>query len=204
MKAPLFKPIHISSEDSTTGPRIGGKSPVNVVPTHRDSLTRYLCTFPIEDSLEVTVFHSFDFFNDGTSSFHDNSYLLHQDNASIVELIVHKPSPRGQLTDFSANVSGHSLIMTGEWLPDELDEMGDPYPYHKTGGLPAFTHEFDSNIRDLTTDLLSKGYSHIFQLASPSGPSDGIVEGDWPFGDAIFHILGKKSDERWSFKTCWG
>lgn len=204
MKAPLFKPIYISSEDSATGPRVGGKSPVDVIPTYQNHLTRYLCTFSIEDSLEVTVFHSFDFFNDGASSFHDNSYLLHQDNFSLIELIVHEPSLRGQLTEFGADVSGRLLIMADDWQPDELDVMGDPYPYHKTGGLPAFTHEFDSNIRDLTTDLLSKGYSHIFQLAPPSGPSDGVVEGDWPFGDAIFHILGKKSDQHWSFITCWG
>jgi hypothetical protein len=152
----------------------------------------------------VSVFHSFDFFNDGPDSFHDNSYLLHKDSSNLVELIVHKPAPRGQLTQLRADISGHSLVMADDWLPDEPDEMGDPYPYHKTGGLPAFTREFDSNIKSQTIDQLSKGYIHIFQLAFPSGPSDGIVEGDWPFGDAIFHILGKKLDGHWTFIKCWG
>jgi hypothetical protein len=36
------------------------------------------------------------------------------------------------------------------------------------------------------------------------GPNDGDIEGDWPFGENVFHIFIRQEENAFTYKYVWG
>jgi hypothetical protein len=83
-----------------------------------------------------------------------------------------------------------------------IEDFGNPLIYtdHKIGGQPHFgqlEHEVGAAL-----SLLRNGYVHLIQIAFPSN-EDAIINVDWPFGEAVFHVFAKKSGSGFEFRYIW-
>jgi hypothetical protein len=68
-----------------------------------------------------------------------------------------------------------------------------------------FTKLFDSEADKKTIELISGGYFHLLQLAFPVAPNDGeTITGNWPFGEAVFHVFAKQNVGALDFIYIWG
>jgi hypothetical protein len=185
-----YRPFHIGETDAESGPRIGGVSPKDVEPAFRNQLTRYLLTLPISDGVEISVFYSFDYFSDGPEGFHDAAFIVHDSKSHLAEIVVHSASKRGGECNIPSDIPGHQLEVASSSIEEDFDAESIGYEFHKIGGVPVFTNEFDSNIRSIAKGQIDEGFAHLLQLAFPVGPGDAVVDCNWPFGEAIFQENG--------------
>ena len=83
-----------------------------------------------------------------------------------------------------------------------FQELGSPaiYPDHKVGGQPFFS-QLEGGV-GTTLDLLCDGYVHLLQISVPSS-NDSLINADWPFGEAIFHIFARKNKNAFEFRYIW-
>lgn len=199
-----FAPFRIEASDSETGFRIGGRAPHGVIPRICGAHTRYLLTVPICADVEASVFHSFNFESDGNDNPFDMAQkMIDQDNP-LVQVCLHGRSRRGDNEKISSEIPGRCLVITGTEVPENPYKDFETYPFHKLGGEPHFVREFDSGITQEARRLFRRGFVQLIQLAFPVGPGDAVIDADWPFGDAAFHILAKSHGEKLSYRYCWG
>lgn len=195
-----YVPFCIGGEDAASGPRIGGCAPIGVIPSFRNGDTKYLMTIPCSGDLEMSLFYSFDFFNDGPMGFHDGAYILHSEKSPMVEMITHPVTTRGE--DGSLQfMTGRELILQKALKRENESEI---YEFHKFGGIPAFTREFEESLSKDISNALKDRFVHLVQLAFPVGPNDSLVDCNWPFGDAIFHLFVRQDHSGFRYKYCWG
>jgi hypothetical protein len=162
-------------------------------------------TMPLANDCEISVYYSFDYFDDGPFGFHDAAYAIHDEKSPLVEVIAHKKSKRSKGgANLSSELPGRRLILSHEKGLESSGSAGNPYPFHKQGGIPVFDKEFDSAIGAKALKLMKEGFDHSIQLAFPAGPNDSILNCDWPFGEAIFHVFTRVRKTEFQFRYCWG
>jgi hypothetical protein len=202
-KGAQYRAFHIADQDKVSGFRIGGSSPQNVHPAFQNKFTRYLLTAPVSDALEVSLFHRFDFENDGESNPFDVAYTFHDDSNTLIQAVFHGPAKRADAGGIISDIPGRELVLSG--VISIENSVHDPYSLHKMGGFPAFARGFDSGISARLQGIIDdESYVHAIQLAFPSGPDDDVLDCDWPFGDAIFHLLMRRHGDHFRYKYCWG
>lgn len=199
-----FAPFRIEASDSETGFRIGGRAPHGVVPPFCGTHTRYLLTVPICDGVEASVFHSFDFESDGDDNpFNMAHKMIDQDNP-LIQVCLHGCSRRSDNEQIGSDIPGRRLFLIDSEVLEKPYEDFESYPFHKLGGSPYFVREFDSGISEEANRLIRFGFVQLIQLAFPVGPGDAVIDADWPFGDASFHILAESRDKGLTYRYCWG
>ena len=189
------KPIKIAPYDSRSGARIGGNPPHGVMPQRYSTDTRYFLTLPLEHGFELSIFLTFD----ADYSMWRNTGVLHDEEDSVVECIVHGPAERSDLSRGASELSSHALVV-GEETPEPQDAESARFG-HKFGGFPLYhwTRRVDSRIENLG----SAGFIHLLQFNFPSS-EDAAIEGSWPFGEAIFHLFAREVANVCEFKYIWG
>lgn len=186
-----YVPFLFSEPMRSSGPRFGGAPPLGVVPSCAEAA--YLGTVPIlgEAHQEVSLFLACDF-----------DFILEH---------------RGEiLDDSSVEVKRHALSVRDESRPGfyqsyDLDLRGaakdgdgdEVFDHHKLGGLPYLIHPYAEDLGSKVAKLLEVGYNQILQLDFPAGRGNCLVRGTWPFGDGMFHLLGKKPFDANPWKWFW-
>ena len=174
--------LSVRGGDSTTGPRLGGRPPVGVVPKNKG--LSYLITLPWSEELEVSLFV------DADADFIFSSAASVPSGPPHYELIRHEPRPRGESGAYDSELSEHPILI-GDLVDDagelDFDGVRQPYSDHKIGGRPYFL-QGEPELEDAVAALLADGFGHAIQLGFPGSP--GVdVRGTWPFGDGLFHVL---------------
>ena len=167
-------PLTIGEAASSSGPRIGGHSPVLVAPASSDFCYFGTLPFAIEPMLDVSIFGDFE--ND---AWFDLPVLLQVDG--LVEFVLHDPAERG--SEGRRCLPEHPLVL-GVAQPDAGED--GVYANHKLGGTPYLLQ--DDELAEPFAELTQQGFRHFCQFEFP-GHRDALVDGDWPFGDAIFHAF---------------
>jgi hypothetical protein len=120
----------------------------------------------------------------------------------LVEVVVHEPRSRGMDLASASDLSPHPLLV-GTSREDVVVE-GDRSVIrssHKIGGRPHFMHG-DPSLEDAVAELERSGFRQVVQFDFP-GSADATVDGDWPFGDGVFHLLGKEPFGRQDWRSFW-
>lgn len=199
-----YRSFSISDSTADTGFRLGGTAPVNIKPKSINSYTKYLMTMPLDMDYELSIFHSFNFDNDGESNPFDMSLTFFDETNNLVQFVIHPSASRGESSTLDSEMSAHQIYLSSEVLNDTETEDEPCYPFHKVGGIPYFSHLFDSGADKKSMELISDGYFHLLQLAFPVGPNDGeTITGDWPFGEAVFHVFAKQKENSLEFIYIW-
>lgn len=198
-----FIPFTISIPDDGSGFRIGGKPPKEVTPNKIFPFTKYFLTIPMADGMEISIFYSFDYENDGEWNPFDMSHILFDGSRSkLIQAVPHRISQRGDGSDLESDLSGAAIEISNDIKRENPADIY-PYPFHKIGGLPAFTHEYDTGISRKCREIMDD-YHHLCQLSFESPPGDCVIKGNWPFGDSVFHFFLKKDENYFSYMYCWG
>jgi len=188
------RPIVIAAEDSNTGNRLGGHAPAEYHPAIRNPKAVYFATLIFDEAgRELSIFLA------ERSKYDVLKHCRHlmAADAGPVTLLLHSHSCRSARTENASNLSGHRLI-----VEDEIKDLGDEpgAADHQIGGKPYYHHDY-GKIMEETQRAIAAGYIHMLQLSFP-GYRDAMVEGDWPFGEYVFHIFGKPGRE-WKFLYGW-
>ncbi len=187
---------------------IGGSPPVGVMPGRIEANTRYLATVGLEGDVDVSIFTTFDY--GATTSpfnFFRGTYKLYDQSQALVQFVVH---PRRSLRDSSSMLKSEiptlGFVFGKSGVDPEcsiVEALGSSaiYTDHKVGGQPFF-NQLEGDV-GASLELLREGYVHLFQIAFPSR-QDTLIDVDWPFGEAIFHVFAKKSGQVFEFRYIWG
>lgn len=181
-------PVSVGLGPCEKGPRLGGRIPSGVTPKVLSKFTRYFLTIPlsVEPPLEASIFLNFDFDEMLKASGKLGS-------PGLVEVITHEESHRGADTDWSSPLSEHPLVLHEPKADSMIDYLGETVAEscHKIGGTPYWVHPKAALFNEVNR-MMSSGFLQILQIDFPGNKGDlGIVAGDWPFGDGMFHLLGK-------------
>lgn len=187
-------PFRLTLPNVETGPRLGGRAPLNVTPDN--PAAAYLLTLPLRDgtSREASIFLAFDI-----------SFVLKNRNQvfedpSLLEVIVHEASRRRSDNAFASKLSPNAIRLLDE-IEDTVE--GEPYTDHKIGGRPFVggSPRIEAGIADLT----GRGYRHWLQLDVPGVDEVGesADEGDWPFASGIFNLMVCVEGGAWSIAYFW-
>lgn len=199
--APAFDwsiPLRIDASDVLAGARLGGRAPDGCSPRRLGEGARYLATVPLssDPELEVTVFTSFSFEEmlDAASSIARATQLT--------DAVAHSPSRRRDDSAFLSELPGYGLVLGEPQKDIELDQgRAVVRSTHKLGGRPYFMHG-DPSLEQEVEALLDAGFRQVLQLEFP-GASDAPVEGDWPFADGVFHVLGREPFGPEDWRAFW-
>jgi len=189
-------PIRIGVDNSEGGNRIGGTPPSGVKPAVVKPWTRYFLTLALEDEREeLSIFLA----AQNPSEILTNRFRLMKQDSQFLQLVFHPPACRANQAEFASDLSAHHLVIESE-IPDLISEPGAVD--HKIGGLPYYHHDYVGQLGDDTNHALSSGYHHFLQFSFP-GSEDGAMEGNWPFGEYVFHLFAKWQSTNWDFLYGW-
>jgi len=191
-------PFNVGQGPNEAGPRLGGRPPANVLPRTSNEFICYFLTIPlsVEPSQEVSVF---------TSSNFDRLLKAcgNLNEEGLVQVVVHSSSRRGKSLELSSSLSEHPLLLLEpreDWLMSDEGER-IVASFHKLGGRPYFI-QGKLGLEAAVRRLMAAGFAQVLQMGFPAVRGDtGEVEGDWPFGDGMFHLFGMApfgpGDWRW-------
>jgi hypothetical protein len=199
-----YKAFAFGNEACETGSRFGGVEPEAIEPYFRNEFTRYLMTLQLSKYWEVSVFCSFDYSLGSQSDPYDLAHTMFSQDNPLVQVCFHHPSQRRVMKKNENMFAEASLGMSDVFSKEGDYEEPNIYPFHKIGGLPFFTREFDTTIAKECEELLDDSFTHLVQLAFPMGPTDSAIDIDWPFGDTVFHVFTKVVGDEIVYKYCWG
>ncbi len=191
-------PLRIEGKDAPAGARFGGRAPEGCSPPSLGARGRYLATVPLatDPELEISVFTGFSF---------EEMLEAAGDIARATELIdavAHPPSPRRADLAFASELPGHALLLGAQQEDVELDQgRRIVRSTHKLGGRPYFMHG-DTVLDQAVEALFDAGFRQVLQLDFP-GADDAAVEGDWPFADGVFHLLGREPFGPTDWRAFW-
>jgi hypothetical protein len=193
------RPLTIVSGSSEEGSRIGGAPPKGVLPAVVGDLTRYFATIPlggVEDaelSLFVTISDDY-----GDPAFlASNMCVMHSSESTLVQFVVHPSARRANRSRLRSGWKSGALRLEAE-RPDSPRKI---WTHHKVGGFPFFYQE-RPDVIESANRLMADGYLQLLQMASP-GYLDLFVEGEWPFGNTMFHVFAKESTRGLDFRYIW-
>jgi hypothetical protein len=203
-----FFPIRLKNEPRTNGRcSIGGVPPAGVTPVRVEPLTQYFATLGLEEGLDVSLFTTFDYKSpESVFNFFRGTYKLHDESISLVQFVVHKQTGvRNQGSELKSDLPILFFAFGSEGNDPEcstVEGLGNPAIYvdHKVGGQPYFG-QLEGEV-GVALSLLYNGYVHLLQLVFPSN-KDAVVNVDWPFGEAVFHVFAKKMSGRFQFRYIW-
>ena len=192
-------PLVIGDGRSDSGSRLGGTPPAGIAPLNVTSLTKYFATIQIsrDPVVEISVFLTFDF-----NEMADNAGVIHS-SGRLVQFVTHAASARNDAPEILSDLSPHPIIHGTEcedWLVDD-DGTQIVRAHHKLGGRPYVQYVGDGLPASLS-QAEEAGYFQVVQIAFP-GAKNGDVDGDWPFADGIFHVLGKEPLDECSWRYFW-
>lgn len=184
--------------DAEAGTRFGGRAPSGIRPKRATAATVYLATIPLARTpvRDVSIF---------LTERQENTFLSEGGRLYVgsdlgpVEVVSHPRSERGAESLFHSRLSEKAIVLGAEdadWYTNDEGErvlIGG----HKIGGRPALFKDW--HLEEPVNDLLRCGYVQVLQLDFPSADDD-VVSGDWPFGDGMFHLLGREpfGDSDWA------
>jgi hypothetical protein len=177
-------PFVIGQGESETGARIGGRPPAGIAPSRTRPECQYFATFPLigSTSREISIF-----INSSIDPLFEMTDCLN--DSDEISIIGHRTSERASNNLFRSDLSEHPVLISQAINDIVLDEgQRIPHSHNKLGGLP-FILNFENELLDQIHLLTAKGYCQVVQVAFP-GEGDALVEGDWPFGDGLFHVFG--------------
>lgn len=171
------------------GGRLGGRPPDGIVPAQPRTNTVYLATVRISrfPDLEASIFLTE---REENELLKTGGRLYQGRDLGPIQVTLHGPTSRGTGIGLRSTLSERAIV-----LGDEQDDWytggqaGVVQGRHKIGGRPAIFKEWD--LEERAGELLSNGYMQVLQLDFP-GDGDDVVGGDWPFGDGMFHLLGRE------------
>ena len=196
----LCVPFNVGEGPSDIGPRLGGQPPAGVAPISNDRSCRYFLTVPLigEPAHDVSVF-----VRDDARALVTVSSSLQPEG--LIEVIVHQPAARSVSSAYASTLSEHPLVLSApqaDWLRSDDGEC-IVASFHKLGGRPYFVQRHDTLERAVDR-ALAHGYDHVLQIDFPALPGDvAQVAGDWPFGDGLFHLLGRPPLNRGDWLWFW-
>ena len=185
---------------------MGGEPPIGVIPSRVEAQTRYLATLGLEDDLDVSLFSTFDYHSPQSPyNFFRATYKLQGQSPGLIEFVVHSRKSRRHAGSTLKNELPALGFVGGNpgMDPETIEALGNPAVYtdHKVGGQPFFNQLEGETGASL--ELLHNGYVHLLQIAFPSN-RDTMINVDWPFGEAIFHVFAKKVGQDFEFRYIWG
>lgn len=121
----------------------------------------------------------------------------------LLEVVVHSPIARATVSSLlDSNLSEHYLAFQPACEDWVLGDEGERVVRsgHKLGGIPYLINPRERMVSDLE-EIYSEGFRQVAQFDFPSR-NDAMVAGDWPFGDGLFSLFGRKpfkaaEDWRW-------
>lgn len=179
-------PLQLAVENESSPNRIGGRAPEGLIPKYPES--RYLMTVPLEDDTYVSIF----LLKEGEYCIQNNLYISAE--GDMIEVFFHEYLPRRKDDSFFNELTGFALEIKPEQV-DELelkDDIKIPSSENKLGG-EAFILGSGGVRRSLVAQLKAEGFEQFLQLdAIALGPHPfRFTAGEWPFGDAMFHLYLK-------------
>lgn len=190
------RPFSIGSGPSETGPRLGGRAPQSVAPIN--PRLRYFLTVPLSgSSQEMSIF------TDPSSAFVFGGNAGRILSGGGIEIAIHDSTGRSpDQTSFDSELSAHP-IRVGSVEPDVQDEEGIQRPFsgHKLGGKPYLV-KTGGQLEASLQSLIDAGFRQALQIDFP-GSEDGPVEGSWPFGTGLFHVMLKITPNEFAWRCFW-
>lgn len=181
--------LHIRADGVGDG-LLGGHPPRGASPRGVTKNTRFFATLPLNQTLDVSLFLHFDF-----DAMWDARGVV-QTEQTLIEVVTHERAETRNRSEWRSELPAMSLEI-GPQVRDEARDGGGPLPHHKLGGCPRLVWEREETVSELST--LAAGGGKLFaQFAFPSS-SDAIVDGDWPFGDGLFHAFMGPGGSKWWF-----
>jgi hypothetical protein len=180
------RPFHFSDEQQPQGARIGGNMPEGLSIDLHDH-AEYFGTFPLiigASPLSCSIFINCLFselllaLNQGPQSDNRIVAVLHEDTA------------RSTSNRYASKLTRHALQIS-DVMPDIIQNDGGERQIrerHKFGGRPYCIQEPTLAGSEV---LLSQGYRQVVQIDFPISRYDGLISGNWPFGDGIFNFFWK-------------
>ena len=180
---------------------------MGVKPSRVEATTCYLATLGLEDGIDVSLFSSFDYLaKQSPFNFFRATYKLHDESNIIIQFVVHQHMPRYDMASpLRSPLPMLGFVFGAQSIDPEcptIEALGNPtiYSDHKVGGQPFFS-QLEGEV-GATLALLRDGYIHLLQIAFPSS-NDTLINADWPFGEAVFHVFAKKSKNGFEFRYLW-
>jgi hypothetical protein len=195
------RPLTIVAQAGDDGFRIGGNPPKGITPSVVNTFTRYFATIPFMSAnrIELSLFSSFaDDYND-PAWLDTNMGMLHSQESVLVQFVVHKAAHRANRSRYEAEFAAQALRLEDERPDNPRKESNRMWIHHKIGGFPFFYND-DATVG--ANKLLADGYLHLLQMASP-GFEDALPEGNWPFGNYMFHVFAKETSHGLNFRYIW-
>lgn len=192
-------PLAMRAVNSPAGARLGGRAPSGIFPAQVTAGTVYFATMPLDGSTEVSVFLNLD---DRTALLRTAGQFYRGSDLGPIQLVVHGPSPRGAHRSLPSPLADRALVLSAEvedWYTSSDGER-TPVGRHKVGGRPAIFRYWE--LEAVAEELLATGFLQVLQFDIP-GPEDDIGVGSWPFGDGMFHLLGREPFGRADWACFW-
>ena len=191
-------PLRIGPEPDHGVARLGGRAPAGVSLAKLGSEGRYFATVPLTEDPDrvVSIFIGFtlDQMLDAAGDINSGS--------AFVENVVHRPGPRRNDRAYESEIAAYSLVL--EAPREDMVEDGDRYVVrssHKIGGRPYFMHG-DPMLESAVAALEREGFRQVVQFDLP-GAEDEPIAADWPFGDGVFHVLGRPPFGEGDWRAFW-
>lgn len=195
-----MRPLVYLPNDVSTGARIGGAAPDELLSQFRDEYTQYFGTFPLlgGDSTEFTIFHRIDPFEDAPvrDAIANNNQILTP--PELLWCVVHNVSHRGTTIRNAFEARG---MIVGDETDDLLsnedanDPQLEPYAESKLGGA-CYVERYQ--IREAVQELERSGFQQLLQIGM-DGPD--LIEG-FPWDPGYLNVWALNPTDPTSYRFC--
>ena len=195
-----MRPLTYLPNDASTGARIGGAAPVELLSQFRDDVTQYFGTFPLlgEDSTEFTIFHRVDSFGDDhvRNAIANNNQILTP--SELLWCVVHPMSHRS--TRIRNAFEARGIIVGDETddlvsVEDETDPQLIPYTESKLGGA-CYVERYQ--VGDDVHELENSGFQQLLQIGMHG--SD-LIDG-FPWDPGYLNVWALNPTDPKSYRFC--
>jgi hypothetical protein len=197
------RPLTVISGSSHEGFRIGGAPPKGVLPKRTNAFTRYFATIPLGGVLDqdLSLFVSLSDDYEDPAFLASNMCVMHSTKSTLVQFVVHPATRRAKRSRFRSGLSEAALRLESERPDNPRPESDQLWIQHKIGVFPFFYHPRPEIISSADR-LMAEGFIHLLQMSSLGG-NDALIEGEWPFGNTMFHVFAKESARGLDFRYIW-
>ena len=197
------RPILISRDDTTVGPRIGGNAPKGITPPTIRGSTRYFTTLTLDDvgNQEISLFTSLDYDDKAQDrSLYKNVSRIFT-SEDLVQIVAHSKSERCSTSQLRSDLPGRAMKIQPETPDIVVEPGGELLLPNKLGGLPYFFYGTRGYIESIER-LMGEGFLLFVQLSW--GGYERSVPFLWPFDQYTFHLLAKETETGITWRYGWG
>lgn len=182
----MCRPFSFNLESTGIGSRIGGKPPLDAIPTFDSICQKYFGTIELELNWCVSIFYSLD--RHGNDESRDiisfNNRPLY--SSELIQAVIHRSERMHDHSNILSEVTCHEINIESE-QPDVADsDFVVPYSRSKIGGRPYVDNA--AVVGGVFEQLLKDGFQQLLQFDTPNPRTHSHVVG-FPWDPGWLHVF---------------